>query len=157
MISNLQSKGAKVILDSSQTDALKYGMWQRPFAMKPNVHEWRALTEEDRPITEVLEKMSAAHDLEYAIAMRGAEGLILVNNKGMFHAIPPKVEVGSTVGCGDAVTAGFLYGKLKGFSLRELASFAVACGTASAEKEGTELCTWGDARRVWEQVQVENR
>ncbi|MBW2986376.1 hypothetical protein KY333_03320 [Candidatus Woesearchaeota archaeon] len=154
LISNLQTKGAKVILDSSQTNALKYGMWQRPFAMKPNVQEWAAVTGAEGAIDEVLEEMSKKHSLEYAIAMQGPEGLTLVNSCGAIKATPPEITVGSTVGSGDAVTAGFLYGKLHNFVDESLARFATACGTASAEKEGTELCNFDDAWRITKEVEV---
>jgi 1-phosphofructokinase family hexose kinase len=156
LISNLQAKGAKVILDSSQTDALKHGMRQKPFAMKPNEQEWRAVTEEDTSIAKVLEEMSKAHNLEYAIAMQGPEGLTLVNSGGAIKATPPEITVGSTVGSGDAVTAGFLYGKLHNFVDESLARFATACGTASAKKEGTELCNLDDACDVASEVEVRN-
>lgn len=155
LIMNLQAKGAKVILDSSQPEPLKYGMWQKPFAMKPNEQEWKAVTGEEGEIGTVLEEMSKKHSLEYAIAMQGPKGLTLVNSCGAIRAMPPEVFVGSTVGCGDAVTAGFLYGKLHNFIDESLAQFAVACGTASAEKEGTELCTLDDAMNMAKDVIVE--
>jgi 1-phosphofructokinase len=155
LISTLQSKGAKVILDSSQTKALKSGMWQKPFAMKPNEKEWVSVAGDKHELDHLLKKMSKKHGIEYAIAMQGPKGLTLVNSGGAIKATPPEIFVGSTVGCGDAVTAGFLYGKLKSYSDKEIARFAVACGTASAEKEGTELCTLDDALRIAEEVKIE--
>ncbi|MBW3004884.1 hypothetical protein KY310_03555 [Candidatus Woesearchaeota archaeon] len=155
LITYFQARGAKVILDSSQTDALRHGMWQKPFAMKPNAQEWGAVTGMHGTMDQVLTKISRIFCIEYAIAMQGPEGLTLVNSKGPITAKPPKIKVGSTVGCGDSVTAGFLYGLLNKYSDRELARFAVACGTASAEKEGTELCTLDDALRIAEEVKLE--
>lgn len=154
LVPHFNDKQANVILDSSQKDALKAGMYQHPFAMKPNEQEWAEVIGIQGEIQKILPKLMKRYKLEYAFCMRGAKGIIFLNNSGIIKAIPPQVKVGSTVGCGDAVTAGFLYGLLNNYSDREIARFSTACGTASAEKEGTELCTLEDTLRVAEEVLV---
>ena len=144
--------GINVILDASQKKPLRYGVQAGPYMAKPNVAEWRMITRIRNGIPRMLQEALDKHNMIYAMAMQGEEGLTMATNGSIAHAIPPSIDVKCTVGCGDAVTAGFLYGKLNGFDDRDLARFAVACGTASAEKEGTELCTLDDAVRIVEKV-----
>ncbi len=147
--------GVNVILDASQEQPLKYGIQAGPYLAKPNAAEWQMITCTINCIPEMLQKAIKKYNMISAMAMQGEKGLTMATNSSIVHAVPPSVDVKCTVGCGDAVTAGFLYGKLNGFSDEELARFAVACGTASAEKDGTELCTLEDAVRIAEEVTVE--
>jgi len=66
----------------------------------------------------------------------GGEGC-LVRDNGKLCGVPPfRVEVVDTTGAGDAFTAGFLAARQWGWSLRECALFANACGAAATTAMG---------------------
>ena len=67
----------------------------------------------------------------------GANGLIAANNKGELIERPShKVEVIDTVGCGDAVTAGFVHCFLENRPLAYCCDFANALGALVAKTRG---------------------
>jgi len=50
-----------------------------------------------------------------------------------------KVKVKSTIGCGDAFVAGFLFSFKRNKNLNECLRYAIACGTGKVKKEGTKM------------------
>jgi fructose-1-phosphate kinase PfkB-like protein len=54
-------------------------------------------------------------------------------------ALPPKIEVKSTVGAGDAMVAGILVGSLRGLELAERARLATAFSLATLGEVGPNL------------------
>jgi fructokinase len=67
----------------------------------------------------------------------GANGIIAANNKGELVERPGhKVEVIDTVGCGDAVTAGFVHCFLENRPLTYCCDFANALGALTAQTRG---------------------
>lgn len=69
----------------------------------------------------------------------GEKGAILFTRDKFFYCKVPKVKLKSSVGCGDAFLAGFLYKYSENNPLADCLKFACACGTAKAGKEGTEM------------------
>jgi fructokinase len=67
----------------------------------------------------------------------GANGIIAANNKGeLIHRPGHKVDVVDTVGCGDAVTAGFIHCHLENRPLAYCCDFANALGALVAQTRG---------------------
>lgn len=71
----------------------------------------------------------------------GGDGAILVNEGGMWQRKAPTVEVCNTVGAGDAMLAGFLYGydETQGNEAKKLSAaldWGIAAGSATAACEG---------------------
>ena len=65
------------------------------------------------------------------------------------------MEVHSTVGAGDALVGGLLWGLTTHGSLREAFRCGVAAGTASVMTEGTQLVHPDDFRRILPRVRIE--
>jgi len=63
-----------------------------------------------------------------AMAKQGAAPMIVLG--------PWKVDVVDTVGAGDSFDAGFLFGFLRGWELREALELALCCGSLSTRKSG---------------------
>lgn len=70
------------------------------------------------------------------VVKRGAEGCLIVTPDGRESAPAYPVEVVDTVGSGDCFNAGFLYGRVNGWSLIDCARLANASGGACATKPG---------------------
>ena len=78
----------------------------------------------------------------------GEKGCI-VYDKNDFYTIPAfRVDVVDTTGAGDAFHGGFIYGLIKGFNLKEIGTFANACGAI--------CCTQVGARAMGKLCEVEH-
>ena len=64
---------------------------------------------------------------------QGADSALLVTPNETVQFSIPKVEVKSTLGCGDSVNAGIAFALQKGSSLTEAFVFGLACGAANAQ------------------------
>ena len=91
-----------------------------------------------KPVGTTEELLDAATPLldriEYIIVTRGQGGAVLVSRRRLYRgmaALEPE-RVRNTVGCGDALLAGFLSGLLTGTDMAEALRRGVAAGAASA-------------------------
>ncbi|MBD2814674.1 1-phosphofructokinase [Xenorhabdus sp. Flor] len=105
-----------VVFDSSR-EAFTAGIRARPWMVKPNQHELELWIGQPLPTQEDI--ISAAHQLRdegisHVIVSLGAEGAILVNSAGAWLVRPPHCEIVSTVGAGDAMVGGLIYGLMMG-------------------------------------------
>ncbi|OOF51535.1 1-phosphofructokinase [Rodentibacter genomosp. 1] len=128
-LNQLHQEGVKVVLDTSNA-ALNAGLKAHPWLVKPNHRElesWighRLNTEEE--IINAAQQLKA-QGIENVIISMGAEGSLWINNEGVIKAQPPKCEnIVSTVGAGDSMVAGLIYGIEKGLSKSETLAFASA-------------------------------
>lgn len=144
LIERVQARGGRALLDSSR-QALAAGLAAKPFGVKPNSEETADILE--RQLTSDADHAQAVSDLlaggstRIAAITRGADGLVLAveQTDKIISAVPPQVEVKSTVGAGDATLTGIVWGLVDNCDAPEIARRAVACGTAAAMQEGTLL------------------
>ena len=85
-----------------------------------------------------------------------ADGALYVGEEGCFYAPEIPVEVRSTVGAGDALVGGLLYGLVKHGTMRDGFRAGAAAGTASVMTEGTQLINLDDFERLLIQVQIQD-
>ncbi|MBN9181236.1 MAG: 1-phosphofructokinase family hexose kinase, partial [Microbacterium sp.] len=71
-------------------------------------------------------------------------GALIVSKDGALRLPAPEVTVLSAVGAGDAFLAGLVLRLAQGASLSDAFRTAVAAGTATSMRPGTELCTLED-------------
>ncbi len=138
LINLLKSRGARVYLDASG-DALRLGCQAGPHLVKPNLPEAAQIVE--FPIDNEEDAKRAAlpflrMGVSYFALTMGATGLFMASQQEMVYARPPKVTARNAAGSGDALMAGIIYGQNQGWTLLEVARWAVATGTASVEMEG---------------------
>lgn len=124
----------KFILDSSG-EPLKKALKSKPFLIKPNIDE----------IEQILgEKMNSELDIilagktlkcsgaENVCISLGKDGMIFINDSGVYRVRIPKVNAENPVGSGDSTVAGFAVGVLRNYGIYELLSFSNACGISNA-------------------------
>ena len=122
-LETLHQQGLKVVLDSSNA-ALTAGLKAHPWLVKPNRRElevWagRALNS--------LEEELRTQGIENVIISMGEKGSVWINNEGVLQAQPPRCEnVVSTVGAGDSMVAGLIYGFSQGWDKAKTLAFASA-------------------------------
>lgn len=146
------------VLDSSGP-ALRHGMLARPWLIKPNRQETEELL--GRRLHHPSQVAKAAAELvargpQVVIVSLGAEGAAMAcrGRPEVWWAQPPTVPVGSTVGAGDSLVAGFVVGYHATRSLEGALRLGVACGAATAMTPGTELCHLADVRRLKPRVTI---
>ena len=128
-LNQLHQAGVKVVLDSSNA-ALTAGLKAHPWLVKPNHRELEAWI--GHPLNSLDEIIVAAKKLKAegianVIISMGANGSLWLSDQAVIQAQPPKCEnVVSTVGAGDSMVAGLIYGIEKGLSQAETLAFASA-------------------------------
>jgi 6-phosphofructokinase 2 len=78
----------------------------------------------------------------------GPQGALLVTKDQTRHIPAPPVKKLSTVGAGDSMVAGMVWGLSKGYSPLEMVQLGVACGSAATLNQGTELFLQEDVTRL---------
>ena len=139
--------------------ALAEGVKAKPFLIKPNHHELAATVGRE---LHTLEDIRAAAQtfvdggVRHVVVSLGKDGALYVGVEGCFYAPEIPVEVRSTVGAGDAMVGGLLYGLVKHGTMREGFRAGDAAGTASVMTEGTQLINLDDFERLLTQVQIQD-
>ncbi len=141
-----RAAGARFALDSSGP-ALLAGLAGRPEVIKPNADELAEAT--GLPLRTRADIVTAANRLIEAgagsvLISLGADGAMLINPAGRWHADSVVKDVVSTIGAGDALLAGFLAGGGDGPSA--LAE-AVAWASAAVGVAGSRVPPVTDAHR----------
>lgn len=149
--------GTRCILDVGGAE-LVLGVEARPFLVKPNHHELAAaLRTELRTMADIRRGAQSLVDAgaENVVVSMGKEGALYVGAEGAFYAPEVPVEVHSTVGAGDALVGGLLYGLTKYGTMRDAFRCGVAAGTASVMTEGTQLIVPDDFHHLLGRVHIE--
>lgn len=149
--------GTRCILDVGGTELI-HGVEAKPFLIKPNHHELAAaLGRELHTMQDVRDGAQSFVDagVEHVIVSMGSDGAMYVGAEGAFYAPVIPVEVHSTVGAGDALVGGLLYGLTKYGSMREAFRCGVAAGTASVMTEGTQLIVPENFHRLLGKVLIQ--
>ena len=149
--------GTRCILDVGGAE-LVLGVEARPFLVKPNHHELAAaLRTELKTMEDIRRGAQSLVDAgaENVVVSLGKDGALYVGAEGAFFAPEVPVEVHSTVGAGDALVGGLLYGLTKYGTMREAFRCGVAAGTASVMTEGTQLIVPEDFHRLLGRVHIE--
>jgi len=147
---------AKVVLDVDG-EALRQGIKALPNVIKPNIHELSELA--GRELKGLDDVVSAARSInqqgvEIVLVSMGAKGILLVSDGQQYLAVPPNVNVESTIGAGDSSVAGFIFGLVQGKDLKQCLIYAAAAGTATTLHQGTALCQKDDFERIVPQVRL---
>lgn len=154
LITMVQSKGARAILDASG-EALRIGCKAAPYLVKPNAIEAEEATGisvrgegEAYRATLVL----LVQGIKLVALSMGSEGLLLAAQECAVHVKPPRVPVKNTVGAGDATLAGLIWSLSQGLSLETTACWGVAAGTAAAMQDGVCVGTRSEVETLFKQI-----
>jgi 1-phosphofructokinase family hexose kinase len=135
LIEAAREAGAKVFIDTSG-DALRESSGADPDFVKTNRAEAESLV--GRPLKTTEEVVHAAWEIIHrgsasAAITLGKDGLIWFERKNgpVWMAHPPRMNVISTVGCGDATLGGFACAAAQGIIGEEAVRLAAACGAAN--------------------------
>lgn len=100
---------------------------------------------------EKLRKMGS----ENVIISLGKNGSVLVTKNGVWVGNVPKGTLVSSVGAGDSMVAGTIYGITKGMKLEEAYRYGIASGSATAFSEG--LTTFKNMEELLNDIIIKNQ
>jgi 6-phosphofructokinase 2 len=142
IIQNLTAKGVKVIVDTSGpvfNEVLKNEL----FLIKPNQKELarlagkESLTKKERE--EFALKIVADKTAKYVVVSLGKEGAFIAHESGIDYVKAPEISVKSTIGAGDSMVAGLIYGITAKETPKNILRWGVACGVSATLSEGSDL------------------
>jgi 1-phosphofructokinase family hexose kinase len=152
----IQSAGAHVILDTSG-EALRYGCAAHPFLVKPNEVEVGQLTGLPvESLDEVVAAAQAVHGLGVTavVVSLGKRGALLVDGEQVWQATPPVIQERNPIGAGDSMVGGLVWALSQGLPLPEAMRWGMACGAATAAREGTAVGDLAQVQALVTQVQL---
>lgn len=158
-LESLHQQGLKVVLDSSNA-ALTAGLTAHPWLVKPNRRELEVWAGRSlNTIEEVIEaaEQLRSHGIEHVIISMGEKGSVWLNSEGVLQAQPPHCEnVVSTVGAGDSMVAGLIYGFSQGWSKEKTLSFASATSALAVSQSNVGISDKQALEQILAQVKLTN-
>lgn len=151
--------GAKVVLDADG-EALVEGMQSKPFMIKPNRAEAERLlgkafeskTDVARGAIELSKR-----GIELVVISLGKQGAVACHEGFIYDATSPDCESKSTIGSGDSMIAGIVYGLEQGLSIENALSLGCAAGAATCLSDGTDMGKKADVDRLLSDANVSKR
>ena len=128
--------------------------------MKPNRRELEVWAGRSlHTIEEVIEaaEQLRSHGIEHVIISMGEKGSVWLNGEGVLQAQPPRCEnVVSTVGAGDSMVAGLIYGFSQGWSKEKTLSFASATSALAVSQSNVGISDKQALEQILTQVKLTN-
>ncbi|OEC33635.1 1-phosphofructokinase [Pseudomonas cuatrocienegasensis] len=138
LLRRLNALGVPVALDTSG-EALRAGLAATPWLVKPNDEELaEACDLHDASLAALSEaaKRLRAKGVAHVLLSRGAAGVNWYGPNVALQALPPQVQVVSTVGAGDSLLAATLHGLLNGWPAEQTLSLATAVAAQAVTQLG---------------------
>lgn len=135
----MTERGVKVVVDASGA-LLEQVLFYQPFLIKPNRQELSEFFGVDL-LMETSEVVTYAKKLQEqgarnVVVSLGGDGAVLLSEEGEIYVqIAPKGKVINSVGAGDSMVAGFLYGYETYHDYKKALNYGLAAGSASAFSE----------------------
>jgi len=159
IIHQVNQADARAVLDTSG-NPLRLGIQEKPFLIKPNIHELNFLLGKEicdsRHLPEVVSELHAQGVPNILVSL-GEAGAFLSVSKQHWFGRPPKIDVQNPIGAGDAMVAGLVWCLSKGDTIGAALSWSIACGTAAANQPGTGMPSLEKVRSFKRQVTIEER
>ena len=116
IMEHLQNKKLNIVVDATR-DLLMNVLAYHPFLIKPNNHElgeiFHTVINDKDDVVTYAKRMQEKGARNVLVSMAG-DGAVLVTEDGQeFRADAPKGKLVNSVGAGDSMVAGFIYGYLK--------------------------------------------
>lgn len=157
-LSKLTEIGVKVALDSSNA-ALCACTRAKLWLVKPNQMElanWFG-----QPLNSLQQIIAAgkklqAQGVENVVVSLGEQGALWINSQGILWAKAPQIsEIVSTVGAGDSMVAGLIYGELNGFEQKKCFAFATAVACLAVTQSNVGVPSQAQLTSLIERVKIE--
>ena len=151
-----KEQGVRTLLDSSG-EGLRHGIEAGPDIVKPNRAELSQWAGRDLSrIEDVVEAAQCLVDkgVKTVVVSLGQEGLLAITSESGYRVEVPNVEAVSSVGAGDTLVAGLLYGIYHKYSFLDTIQFGAAAGTAAVSTPGSQQPRLHDVEHLFAQIKV---
>ena len=156
LIKMARERNVKTLLDTDG-EALARGIEAGPTVVKPNQHE------AERLLNRAL--LTRAHFLEAVARIKamgaesvllslGSRGAVAMDEHRTVEALPPRIDVLSPIGAGDAMSAAYVWAMNKKKDFAEAVRWSVATATASAQLPGMTVATMDQAKAIYRAVEM---
>lgn len=157
LVTLIQENGAHAVLDSSG-DALAHGCGACPFLIKPNDTELQRLS--NMPVQTVPQAISAARavltrGVRHVVVSMGRQGALLVDEQGAWQAAAPSIAERNPIGAGDSLVGGLVWALSRGRTPAQALRWGVACGAATAGRDGTAVGSRQQVEQLAAQVRTD--
>ncbi|MFW6070291.1 MAG: 1-phosphofructokinase [bacterium] len=157
LVTLIQENGARAILDSSG-EALARGCSAGPFLIKPNDTELQRLS--DRPVKTMRQAVRAARTVlrrgvRHVVVSMGRRGALLIDEEGAWQAAAPSIAERNPIGAGDSLVGGLVWALSQGRPPAQALRWGVACGTATAGRDGTAVGSRQQVEQLAAQVSLQ--
>lgn len=148
----------KTVLDADGVFLLE-GLKASPYLIKPNIDELESALSKKlsthEEIKQAARELIYEYSIKYVLVSMGGDGSILVSADTAIFAKALKVEVKSSVGAGDSMLAGFIYGKTnENLTAHTALAYATACGALAVSQEGTQTFKREEVESLIKQVEI---
>ena len=153
-IIKLLPKNVKVVLDT-RGEAYKFALEEKIYLIKPNHTELEEFfNKKYETIDEIIEAGEKLKNMgsENVIISLGEKGSILITDKGIWIGNTPKGKLISSVGAGDSMIAGFLYGINNEMEILEAYKYGIASGSATAFTKN--LATFEQMKNLLNEIEI---
>ena len=156
LIQMARERKVKTLLDTDG-DALLHGIEAGPSIVSPNQPEAERLL--NRALITRVQFLEAAARIkamgaEAVMLSLGGRGVVAVNENQLLEVIPPRIDVVSPLGAGDALAAAYVWAATKRKDFADCVRWAVAAGTASAKMAALEFASLEQTKEVYKSVEV---
>lgn len=157
LISSVKVKGVKTVLDA-EGELFLEGLKAGPYFVKPNLYEFETAFNIKVKNKSDIVKMSREiikDGVDIVCVSLGKNGAVIVSEKEAWFAPGSDINVRGVQGAGDSLVAGICIAIRKNLSLSEMLRYGVAAANASLIREGTQLCTYEDFKKMIDIVTIE--
>lgn len=160
LVSVVREQGARAVVDTSGP-ALNRAIDEGPWLIKPNDEELAEYTGRSVQKDDSLQSLVAEarrlnrSGVHTVVVSLGARGAVFVESDQAVLSRPPKVDVVSTVGAGDAMVGGLVAGMVLDMSLNERARLATALSAAVVKQVMPGLAGMATAESLRPHVEIE--
>lgn len=129
----IEKTGAKFTIDIADKRLLDY-LSYKPLLVKPNEEELGKIFEREINEDNLIEYTRKLNELgaQNVIVSLGANGSVFVDENHVYRAKPIDGKLVNSVGAGDSMVGGFVYGIVNDFEKIDAYKLAAACGSATA-------------------------
>ncbi len=156
LITEARDEEVKTILDTRGKALLK-GIKACPFMIKPNRQEWEEIVgkrlNSRKSLIESIKPL-LRQGIEIAIISLGKEGAIIAGRQTIWQAFPPRIKAVNSVGCGDALVAGFIYSLSRGDKMERAIRLGVAAAAANTLIPGAGFLRKKDIKKLYPKVRI---
>ncbi len=159
LIAAIHEGGGGVVLDTSGRP-LQAALANPPDVMKPNLDElgelWGAELDTPDAVRDAARSL-LDRGVERVVVSMEANGAVFVDRELALLARPPRIPIASlasTVGAGDAMVAGIVFGLLHDLPLAHLARIATASGAYAVTRIGAGMENLPDLEKLIQGVEI---